>query len=196
MTINPQKTRIVHVRHGFEFLGYKIKRGSRPMNLPTSKVKTRGPAGMALCLSPREVESVRGRIGSMLDDLDPWLLPSLAVRLWRLIRKAGMGKRPAAPAEALPHRNRPPIASGVAVPALSSARITRRRTYWPCASSAASVKARDQQNPTVAGWLRSTPCNGPHCVGSPRICYWTSLLPVHWKSAITQVVQFSHSSPS
>src|SRR5215472_1848011 len=28
VTINPQKTRIVHVRHGFEFLGYKIKRGS------------------------------------------------------------------------------------------------------------------------------------------------------------------------
>ena len=39
VTINPQKTRI-HVRHGFEFLGYKIKRGSRPMNLPTSKIKT------------------------------------------------------------------------------------------------------------------------------------------------------------
>ena len=25
--LHPQKTRIVHVRHGFEFLGYKIKRG-------------------------------------------------------------------------------------------------------------------------------------------------------------------------
>ena len=37
MNINPQKTRIVHVRHGFEFLGYKIKRGGRPMRLPTSR---------------------------------------------------------------------------------------------------------------------------------------------------------------
>src|SRR5271168_2128817 len=27
VTINPQKTRVVHVRHGFEFLGYKIQRG-------------------------------------------------------------------------------------------------------------------------------------------------------------------------
>ena len=40
-SLNPQKTRIVHVRHGFEFLGYKIKRGGRPMRLPTSKIRTR-----------------------------------------------------------------------------------------------------------------------------------------------------------
>src|SRR6202048_750922 len=45
VTITPQKTRIVHVRHGFEFLGYKIKRGSRPMNLPTSKIKTSARRG-------------------------------------------------------------------------------------------------------------------------------------------------------
>src|SRR6516164_3732015 len=35
VTINPQKTRVVHVRHGFEFLGFKVKRGSRPMRMPT-----------------------------------------------------------------------------------------------------------------------------------------------------------------
>jgi group II intron reverse transcriptase/maturase len=34
------KTRIVHVRHGFEFLGYKIKRGTRPLKLPTHKIKS------------------------------------------------------------------------------------------------------------------------------------------------------------
>jgi hypothetical protein len=53
VTINPQKTRIVHVRHGFEFLGYKIKRGSRPMNLPTSKIKTSARRG-SLYAYPRE----------------------------------------------------------------------------------------------------------------------------------------------
>src|SRR5260221_3832792 len=42
VNINPRKTRIVHIRHGFEFLGYKIKRGGRPMRLPTSKIRTRG----------------------------------------------------------------------------------------------------------------------------------------------------------
>src|ERR1700739_4844244 len=31
--LHPQKTRIVHVRQGFEFLGYKIKRGKQ-LRLP------------------------------------------------------------------------------------------------------------------------------------------------------------------
>jgi group II intron reverse transcriptase/maturase len=57
VTINPQKTRIVHVRHGFEFLGYKIKRGSRPMRLPPSKIRSGAQPG-ALYAYPRE-RSVR-----------------------------------------------------------------------------------------------------------------------------------------
>jgi RNA-directed DNA polymerase len=55
--INPRKTRIVHVRYGFEFLGYKIKRGSRPMRLPDGKIKSGVKAG-ALYAYPRE-KSVR-----------------------------------------------------------------------------------------------------------------------------------------
>ncbi len=35
-----KKTRIVHVRAGFEFLGYKIKRGSRPLKLSADKIKS------------------------------------------------------------------------------------------------------------------------------------------------------------
>ena len=35
-----EKTRIVHVHHGFEFLGYKIKRGTRPLKLPAHKIKS------------------------------------------------------------------------------------------------------------------------------------------------------------
>ena len=38
--INPEKTRIVHARHGFEFLGYKIKRGTRRMALAPSKINS------------------------------------------------------------------------------------------------------------------------------------------------------------
>jgi group II intron reverse transcriptase/maturase len=53
VNINPQKTRIVHVRHGFEFLGFKIKRGSRPMMLSSSKIKSGSQAG-ALYAYPRE----------------------------------------------------------------------------------------------------------------------------------------------
>jgi len=61
VNINPQKTRIVHVRHGFEFLGYKIKRGGRPMRLPTSKIRTRARPG-ALMRFPGRNRSVTSGI--------------------------------------------------------------------------------------------------------------------------------------
>jgi RNA-directed DNA polymerase len=38
--VNPQKTRVVHVRHGFAFLGYTIKRGSRGLYLPAAQIKS------------------------------------------------------------------------------------------------------------------------------------------------------------
>ena len=40
--IHPEKTRIVHIRHGFEFLGYKIKRGK---GLRWSKIRSRTHRG-------------------------------------------------------------------------------------------------------------------------------------------------------
>src|SRR6478735_5396063 len=36
--LHPQKTRIVHVRQGFEFLGYKVKRGKRQLHLSPGKI--------------------------------------------------------------------------------------------------------------------------------------------------------------
>ncbi len=42
--INRAKTRIVHVRHGFDFLGYKIKRG-KGLRLPPSKIQSRTHSG-------------------------------------------------------------------------------------------------------------------------------------------------------
>jgi len=38
--VNPQKTRVVHVCHGFAFLGYTIKRGSRGLSLPVARIKS------------------------------------------------------------------------------------------------------------------------------------------------------------
>lgn len=40
MELNKEKTRIVHVKYGFEFLGYKIKPGKRPLRLPSHKIKS------------------------------------------------------------------------------------------------------------------------------------------------------------
>ena len=50
--LHPQKTRIVHVRHGFEFLGYKIKRGARPLSLAANKIRS-GARNGALYAIPR-----------------------------------------------------------------------------------------------------------------------------------------------
>jgi len=51
--LHPQKTRIVHVQHGFEFLGFKIKRGTRPLRLPTNRI-TSGARSGGLYAIPRE----------------------------------------------------------------------------------------------------------------------------------------------
>jgi len=55
--LHPQKTRIVHVRQGFEFLGYKIKRGKKQLRLPPSKIRSGIRTG-ALYAYPRE-KSIR-----------------------------------------------------------------------------------------------------------------------------------------
>jgi group II intron reverse transcriptase/maturase len=38
--LNTEKTRIVPVREGFEFLGYRIKRGKRPLRLPAQRIRS------------------------------------------------------------------------------------------------------------------------------------------------------------
>ena len=53
VSLNAGKTRIVHVRHGFEFLGYKIKQGRRPLKLHASKIKS-GVRGRVRYAVPRE----------------------------------------------------------------------------------------------------------------------------------------------
>ena len=53
VVLNREKTRIVHVCHGFEFLGYKIKRGNRPLHLPSEKIRS-GVRSGALYAIPRQ----------------------------------------------------------------------------------------------------------------------------------------------
>jgi RNA-directed DNA polymerase len=55
--LHPQKTRIVHVQRGFEFLGYKIKRGKRKLYLPESQIRSRVRQG-ALYAYPKD-KSIR-----------------------------------------------------------------------------------------------------------------------------------------
>jgi len=57
VTLNTEKTRIVHVRQGFEFLGYKIKQGSRKLKLAVQKIRS-GVVQGSLYAYPRE-KSIR-----------------------------------------------------------------------------------------------------------------------------------------
>ena len=57
VVLHPQKTRIVHVREGFEFLGYKIKRGKKKLYLPESRIRSQARQG-ALYAYPKE-KSIR-----------------------------------------------------------------------------------------------------------------------------------------
>jgi group II intron reverse transcriptase/maturase len=83
--MHPQKTRIVHVRHGFEFLGYKIKRG-RQLSLPANKIRSGAGSG-ELYAFPREksvqrfMDQVRQRTQRRVplntEELVDWINPVL-----------------------------------------------------------------------------------------------------------------------
>ena len=53
VTLNKEKTRIVHIKQGFEFLGYKIKQGQRKLKLPKEKIKSRTRNG-SIYVYPRQ----------------------------------------------------------------------------------------------------------------------------------------------
>lgn len=53
IVVDAAKTRIVHVSRGFELFGYKIKRGSRPLKLSASKIRS-DARGRDLYAYPRE----------------------------------------------------------------------------------------------------------------------------------------------
>jgi group II intron reverse transcriptase/maturase len=84
VTLHPGKTRIVHVRQGFEFLGYKIKRGSQKLKLAPERIRS-GVVQGDLYAYPREksirhfIEQIRKRtqrkvpVGTrdLIGDLNP-----------------------------------------------------------------------------------------------------------------------------
>ena len=54
--LHPQKTRIVHVRQGFEFLGYKIKRGRSSYSLPPGKIRSGAQSGALYAYPSGEID--------------------------------------------------------------------------------------------------------------------------------------------
>jgi RNA-directed DNA polymerase len=91
VTLHTEKTRLVHVRHGFEFLGYKIKRGNRPMQLPVERIRS-GAAPGKLYAYPRQKsidhfkDEIRKRTARRLsistEEVIAWVNP--VIRGWGL----------------------------------------------------------------------------------------------------------------
>ena len=90
VTLNGVKTRIVHVSHGFEFLGYKIKRGSRPMRLSAAQIRSNIRAG-SLYAYPREksIQHFREQIRSLTSRKAPVNTQTLVEQINPIIRGWG-----------------------------------------------------------------------------------------------------------
>jgi len=80
--LNEGKTRIVHVSQGFEFLGYKIKRGSHPMKLAVQRIRSKARQG-ALYAYPRQksIENFKEQIRSRTKRVIPMKTEQLVKEL-------------------------------------------------------------------------------------------------------------------
>lgn len=91
VVLHPEKTRIVHVRQGFEFLGYVIRQGKKPMQLPAHRIKSSARQG-ALYAQPREKsrEKFKDRIRALTTRRAPVTLVQLIREINPVIRGWGM----------------------------------------------------------------------------------------------------------
>lgn len=88
LTLHPEKTRITNIDWGFEFLGYKVKRG-KGLKLPQNKIK-KGSNKLNIYAIPTEKsvkrfmdtirERTKRRIPLKMQDLIDWLNP--VIRGW------------------------------------------------------------------------------------------------------------------
>src|SRR5271157_4980210 len=63
--LNPQKTRIVHVQQGFDFLGYRIVRTSGKRKLPASMIRRWSPTGLIVYPTRKSVRRFRDRVRTL-----------------------------------------------------------------------------------------------------------------------------------
>ena len=64
--LNPQKTRIVHVRQGFDFLGYRIVRTKGKCKLPASRIRSKlHPKGMIAYPTEKSIRRFRDRVRAL-----------------------------------------------------------------------------------------------------------------------------------
>jgi RNA-directed DNA polymerase len=87
--LHPQKTRIVHVSQGFEFLGYKVKRGSG-FRLPAHKRRSRtNPQGLYAIPREKSVKRFQEQIRALTRRKAPLTLREVIERINPVIRGWG-----------------------------------------------------------------------------------------------------------
>ncbi len=90
VTLHPGKTRIVHVSHGFEFLGYKIKRGKRPLRLSAGKIRSGVRRGDLYAIPrPKSVEHFKDQIRKLTRRKAPLSTQDLIQQINPVIRGWG-----------------------------------------------------------------------------------------------------------
>ena len=91
VTLNADKTRIVHAQVGFEFLGYKIKRGTRPLRLAPGKIRS-GLRSGDLYAYPRQksIQHFKEQIRQRTRRTAPVSTPVLVAQLNPILRGWGL----------------------------------------------------------------------------------------------------------
>lgn len=89
--LHSEKTRIVHLQDGFEFLGYKIKRGSRPLCLAANRIQSGAKAG-GLYAYPREksIQHFKDQIRKLTRRRAPVTTSELIAQINPIIRGWGL----------------------------------------------------------------------------------------------------------
>jgi RNA-directed DNA polymerase len=90
VVLNKEKTKITHISRGFEFLGYKIKRGSKPLRLPKHKIKSGTQQG-ALYAYPRQksIDNFREQIKKQTKRKSPLSTQEIITEINPIIRGWG-----------------------------------------------------------------------------------------------------------
>src|ERR1700686_2202798 len=91
VTLNADKTRIVHVQVGFEFLGYKIKRGTRPLRLAPGKIRSGVRSGAPYAYPPQKaIQHFQEQIRQRTRRKAPVTTPELVAEINPVTRGRGL----------------------------------------------------------------------------------------------------------
>lgn len=91
VTLNADKTRIVHVQVGFEFLGYKIKRGTRPLRLAPGKIRSGVRSGDLYAYArQKSIQHFKDQIRRRTRRKAPVTTPELVAEINPVIRGWGL----------------------------------------------------------------------------------------------------------